>query len=47
MEVEREYSTRLGLCLTLLREINKSRRLGDWTRADTLLQELRITEVRV
>jgi hypothetical protein len=44
---EREYPARLGICLNLLRKINQARRLGDWSRAETLLQELHLTEVRV
>lgn len=46
MEVEREYSARLGLCLTLLRKINQARRLGEWSRAKALLEELHLLEGR-
>lgn len=46
MEVEREYSVRLGICLTLLRKINQARRLGEWARAKALLKELHLLEGR-
>lgn len=45
-QIEREYSARLGICLTLLRKINQARRLGNWSLADTLLDELHRTEDR-
>lgn len=43
---EREYSARLGLCLTLLRKINQARRRGQRERAETLLRELHLVEGR-
>lgn len=43
---EREYSVRLGICLALLRKINKARRQGKFYQASVFLKALHQVEGR-